>query len=575
LVRTFDDNKLVIDMVHHNPAEKKFETEFLDPRKCFKYGYNGQVFKHISCAVSFEQYDEEICPKGSQTRIWIDNLTTEIADQISKAKQAGLQMFYHIDLFILPTVLVQKYKDQICDEKGRISINKSKTLEIHRALFSELFNRFDIDGLIIRMGETYTWESPFHTGNSPVNFADQEQNKLKEIEAFAKTINFLREEICQRYNKILIIRTWDTKIDRFHANEDYYLQVTDQVPSHSKLYFSIKHTKLDFYKPVDFNPCLCKGEHQQIIEVQCQREYEGKGAFPNYVMREIIEGEYDSTKRKGLRDIIKDERIKGLYTWSRGGGFFGPYIKNEFWCDMHAWIISKWFRMPEMDEEKIFYEYTQTAGFDGENSRLLRQICLLSSKAVLKGHYCSVAGSNVDLKYLLWTRDDRIGGFENLTQVFEEIVLTGNVDAALTEKAAAVSMFRDIVSLSKKLKGPSEELTEFIRVSCLYGLHYFSIIYHGWRVMLLGYTGDNNRQYDIESIRNAIKCYDSAWQDFNKLTSNPLCATLYADVHWSWPGENKLGGDHNKVNFFEPGIGQSVNRYRHLARAASVKTAVV
>ena len=30
---------------------------------------------------------------------------------------------------------------------------------------------------------------------------------------------------------------------------------------------------------VPFNPCIGIGKHQQVVEVQCQREYEGKGAI--------------------------------------------------------------------------------------------------------------------------------------------------------------------------------------------------------------------------------------------------------------------------------------------------------
>ena len=54
--------------------------------------------------------------------------------------------------------------------------------------------------------------------------------------------------------------------------------------------FSIKHTALDFWRHVKVNECLTRGKHPQIIEVQCQREYEGKGAYPNYVMDGVING---------------------------------------------------------------------------------------------------------------------------------------------------------------------------------------------------------------------------------------------------------------------------------------------
>jgi hypothetical protein len=60
-------------------------------------------------------------------------------------------------------------------------------------------------------------------------------------------------------------------------------QVTDAVEPHPLLYMSVKHVQLDFWRYSAFNPCLGIGRHAQIVEVECQREYEGKGAHPNCV----------------------------------------------------------------------------------------------------------------------------------------------------------------------------------------------------------------------------------------------------------------------------------------------------
>jgi hypothetical protein len=32
------------------------------------------------------------------------------------------------------------------------------------------------------------------------------------------------------------------------------------------------------------------GNHAQIVEVECQREYEGKGAHPNFIAQGVIDG---------------------------------------------------------------------------------------------------------------------------------------------------------------------------------------------------------------------------------------------------------------------------------------------
>jgi hypothetical protein len=43
-----------------------------------------------------------------------------------------------------------------------------------------------------------------------------------------------------------------------------------------QLYFSIKHSSGDFTRPASWNPQLGVGKHAQIVEVELQREYEGK-----------------------------------------------------------------------------------------------------------------------------------------------------------------------------------------------------------------------------------------------------------------------------------------------------------
>lgn len=58
---------------------------------------------------------------------------------------------------------------------------------------------------------------------------------------------------------------------------------------------------------------------------------------PNYVMSGVIEGFPEMSHPMGLKDIVKKPQLKGLWTWTRGGGWWGPYIHgNEQWVDLHA-----------------------------------------------------------------------------------------------------------------------------------------------------------------------------------------------------------------------------------------------
>jgi len=98
--------------------------------------------------------------------------------------------------------------------------------------------------------------------------------------------------------------------------------MTDRIEPHPLLYFSIKHSASDSVRPAVWNQQLGHGKHAQIVEVELQREYEGKKAYPNYVMAGVISGfpEMEGALKVGLKDIVDAPQIKGIWTWTRGGG---------------------------------------------------------------------------------------------------------------------------------------------------------------------------------------------------------------------------------------------------------------
>ncbi len=531
--------EFIMDMVHHNPGEAPFDTAFLNPEKLVSYGYNAQVFKHINTAVTFLEYDSTLFDNDPEALEWINKLGEGITQEIKRARACGLKLYYHIDLFLFPKVIYDKYKTEICDEDGKISLYKEKTLELHRAMFDEIFKRFDIDGLIIRVGETYLYDTPYHIGNGAVAYGDIQAEK----DAFAKLISFLRDEICDKHNKHLFFRTWDCFPDRFHANPEYYLTVTDRVEPHEKLVFSIKHTALDFWRRVEFNRCIGIGKHRQIIEIQCQREYEGKGAYPMYTMKGVIDGFPENREIKGLRDIVSNPLICGIYAWSRGGGWRGPYLKNEFWCDMNAYVISAFANNTDLSESEIFCKYAEEEMKLSETDiHTWRKLCLLSGDALLKGRYIECYDNSLNEQTMPcanWMRDDCIGGLKQLGDVFEYLYDKNLLEYALTEKKEACVLWQEVKRLFGTIRIPNSELSKAIDVSIDYAVLLFDIVYRSWQLMVIGYSGERSEIMDIEALKIAIAEYDTAWNEYNKLINEPYCASLYTDKYLAGDG---IGG---------------------------------
>ena len=99
--------KYIMSMVHHNPGEPPFESIFNDAENLSAYGYNAQVFKHINTVITFDKLGLDLFPKGSEDRLWLDSFTQSLVEEMKQAKAAGKEVYYHIDLFVLPKKIVE------------------------------------------------------------------------------------------------------------------------------------------------------------------------------------------------------------------------------------------------------------------------------------------------------------------------------------------------------------------------------------------------------------------------------------------------------------------------------------
>jgi hypothetical protein len=523
---------MVLDMVYPNPGEAEPKSQFLDPALLARWGFNGNVPREfVQCAVTYDDFDPEILPAGSPDRAWVEENARKSEKRIAAMNAAGLPCYPFTDFIVLPKRMVEKYKAEICDEKGHIDIHRPKTKEIVTVMIDGIFKRFpDLAGITLRHGETYLHDTPFHAGGNPI---------LRGVESHVELLQLLREEICVKRGKVLFYRTWD--FGNMHDRPDFYLSVTDRIEPHPKLIFSIKHQRGDFHRLSVFTPGLGIGKHRQIVEVQCQLEAYGKAAFPYYNGQGVIEGWEEYAGRKGpqgLRDIAANPLLAGVWTWSRGGGWKGPYIPNEFWVEMNTYVISKWAQNPQRPEPELFEEFArEIAGIkDRQNIDRLRKIALLSAEAVLRSQNSLVHKLDV-----WWNRDHY---FADLTKELEPLANSGKADDFLREKAEATRMWREIESISRELSVPDAGTTGFIRVSCTYGRIKAAIIEQMCRAIVYSHKGKAKDR----RVADAIREYDRLWDEWRKLLADhpQTCATLYTD---------KAFGE-------KPGMGAAIDKLR-------------
>ncbi len=497
---------LILDMVHHNPGEAPYESQFNDPAFIKEMGYNGKVyflFESPALAINWESVDKDILPKGSDDRKWVDEKAAKIYKMHKACKEQGMAIYAMSDLILFPKRLIEKY--QIEETFG--NPNDSLTEKLLRAQINEMFDQFpDMDGLVVRIGETYLHDAPYHKGHI--------QDKSNAEKTIIPLMNILREEICVNRNKRLIFRTWRS----FDTKEETYLAVSDAVEPHENLVLSIKHCEGDFHRSTNFSKLIGQGRHKQIIEVQCAREYEGKGAYPNYVLNGVINGFEEHKKQRedhvnSLAEFVekRPDLYAGIWTWSRGGGWEGPYIKNEMWCDLNAWIAAQWAADPKQKEEDVFNQYAlKRLKLKEKDVPAFRKLCLLSAEAVVRGRNSTYGDMNE-----WWTRDQGM----NYPKTPKDA--EGN-QRNLQQKDEAVAKWQEIVELAKSIDWGSSKASEHVIGSAKYGLHLYEI----YRALInLSSAEVKNDQVEMKKW---IVAYDKAWEDYNALPKKyESLATLY------------------------------------------------
>jgi hypothetical protein len=490
---------ILLDMVHNNPGEPPFVTHYNDPAFLKQLGYPAKVYELFESAqfgIDWSSVDPDVFATGSPERAWLDQKAAYLDQLYTVTKQAGLAVYCHTDMIVFPKKLVEKH--QLTHFR---QVSNPETQKYLRLAIQQMFRRFpQLDGLVVRIGETYLQGAPYHLGG----IADKNSPEKTII----PLMNLLREEVCDRAGKKVFFRAWAS----FDTSLSAYQAVSDGVEPHPNLFISVKHCEGDFHRGNPFSKVLGVGRHLQVIEVQCQREYEGKGAYPNYIAHGVIEG-FEEHHGESLRKIWSNPLIAGMFTWSRGGGWRGPYITNELWCDLNVYVLSHWVQNTKRSEVDIFNDYCTTVlKLSPADAATFRKLCLLSADAVYRG----IRGTHNEISPW-WTRDQYMGR----PPLPEDPAI---MPEFLQQKDAAVAMWQQMIADGDRIHFPDPAVQEYVNTSCQYGLHVYQIYRDGFKLAAFGANGDKLQ------LKKLIDDYDQTWAAYKKLKAeHPSCGTLYVD----------------------------------------------
>ena len=142
-----------------NPGESPPATSFDDPAKLARWGFDHVTILNHELTANFSAVSPDVFPAGSPSARWLATVREGKQRELAAYKARGLKVISKLDMVVLPATLLQLFKAEVTDERGKLSFARSKTRELLSAMFDEVVALFPgIDGFQVRVGEVYLQE---------------------------------------------------------------------------------------------------------------------------------------------------------------------------------------------------------------------------------------------------------------------------------------------------------------------------------------------------------------------------------------------------------------------------------
>lgn len=249
-------------------------------------GYNAISIDDLAHLVPMAIY-----PKKLNTKI--RQYQKHFAKLFKLAKAKGLKIFINTDLmFFNPAIEKQTMKKD------------SQIIQLLQQILHILFQTFEIEGVIFRIGET---DGVDVTGD----FLSQLSIKTPH-----QANRYIREllPVFEKYDKMMVFRTWTVgvyKIGDLIWNPKTYEEAFRGINS-THFIVSMKFGSTDFFDDLDLNNLFFHPNHQKILELQTRREREGFGELPYFVGWQY---------EKYRQALEKANNLVGISVWCQTGGW--------------------------------------------------------------------------------------------------------------------------------------------------------------------------------------------------------------------------------------------------------------
>jgi hypothetical protein len=482
-----------------------------------EYGYTAAILGDVTQLAMYDGVCPGVIAQGSNVRNRIERQRKKFQKEYDRATALGLSIGLLTDEVSLPVPILRQL--QKSGNLDAIELDNPEFWKLYRAKYREVLAAYPrVAYVVVRTGENYSHPDEGFVGRTVCEgkYDDAYFRHMQQLIAEARKI------VVDEFGRTLIWRTWDLGGNGFHADPKVYDRVLQRLPNRKGLIFSIKHTQTDFWLYNDFNPMIGRDGAEQIVEFECAREYEGKGAFPDYV------GPIHAEAMRKAREL----GVKGVWIWDFGGGWGGPFLKSDRWVRLNIEATTRLAQNPDLSPRALAQEWAAKE-FGSAASTNIAELAMLSGECVRKFIYIAPYG-RVHQGWkpsLNLMRDDIIRG-EVLRQLYEGTKTA--LPEVFAEKEDAVALASRMRSLFESSRGDivaarGERVYRETLSSLVYMERLAQVMSYYIKGMFSYYQWQETRQAtSAATARYELQAWNEAWQQYQILVPQlPGAASLY------------------------------------------------
>lgn len=510
------------------------------PEDALAWGFNAVMTVPWPALALFDGYDRAIYDPATraQERAWVEERRRAARAQLARAKALHLRVIAPGDVVSLPTHLAQLYGTEVAGDPAepRFCIDRPRVQALLAAALDEVFRDFpEIDGIMVRTGENYAL-GPL-SGNTPQD--PRCTTGRDPYDAVVRTMQFMQQQVTGKHGRLLIQRAWDLGSGGGHAGLDPARRLAAAGAAGPAggppPLLSFKVTETDFWRYNRLNPNLRGAAGPRMIEFQAAREYEGKGAFPNYTGALYAAGLPELAEPGGLREAHR-AGVEAAWVWAKGGGWDGPAISSRLWLDANVHSLSRLLWDPDADPAALALDWSRLQ-FGDRAAPAMAALLQRSAEASLLGFYlrCYATRNESWTPNLLWVRDDIIAGGERMAALYRSCAAPADFDAALAERRQAVAAVEAMLADLREAEPFLDRATAGqVRSALLYQRslfevleHYLTGMFHFYRYLDRGGNAPDDRRAALDAFARLREAWTVHTQYVPLL---PGAATPYRDA---------------------------------------------